>query len=82
MYNLQEMTANDLTATVPKSNDPYVIIKSDIQPYTVKIKLSEFKKWIISDLKNEIDSISKIANHADSFHQLYGMKQIIERFDY
>ena len=39
MYNLPEMTANDLTATVPETNDPYVILQSDKQPYTVKIKL-------------------------------------------
>ena len=72
MYNLPEMTANDLTATVPETNDPYVILQSDKQPYTVKIKLSEFKKWIIDDLKTKIENVAHTANHANSFHTILG----------
>ena len=82
MYNLPEMTANDLIATVPETNDPYVILQSDKQPYTVKIKLSEFKKWMIDDLKDKLNSVSRTTRSLSSRHMILGPGSRIGGFNY
>lgn len=68
--NITEVTANDLNG--PSFNEStglsfnpdttYVVLERDIYPTTVKIKLSELKKWITAELSSNLESVSKRAN--------------------
>lgn len=58
---IQEFDAKDLDKIVYPA---YVIIEQDGYPKTVKVKLSEFKKWIIKDLATTVDNL-------DALHRVY-----------
>lgn len=60
--NITEATALELSG---KKFDPeitYVMLERDIYPKTVKIKLSELKKWINSEINASLEEVSRRAN--------------------
>ena len=60
--NIAEATALELSG---KKFDPeitYVLLERDIYPKTVKIKLSELKKWLMSDISQSLEEVSRRAN--------------------
>ena len=68
--NIAEVTADDLSG--PSFNEStglsfnpdttYVVLERDIYPKTLKIKLSELKKWMTAELNSSLESVSKRAN--------------------
>ena len=49
--NINEVTASDLCGPSFNPETTYVLLERDIYPKTVKIKLSELKKWLTSDIR-------------------------------
>lgn len=68
--NITEVTASDLRGpSFSQSNGlsfnpetTYVLLERDIYPKTVKIKLSELKKWLTSDISQSLEEVSRRAN--------------------
>lgn len=60
--DITEVTALELSG---KKFDPeitYVTLERDTYPKTLKIKLSELKKWMTAELNSSLESVSKRAN--------------------
>lgn len=68
--DIAEVTADDLSG--PSFNEStglsfnpdttYVVLERDIYPKTLKIRLSELKKWMTAELNSNLESVSKRAN--------------------
>ena len=68
--NIAEVTSDDLRG--PSFNEStrlsfnpdttYVVLERDIYPKTLKIKLSELKKWINSEINASLEEVSRRAN--------------------
>ena len=68
--NTSEVTAADLRG--PSFNEStglsfnpdttYVLLERDIYPKTLKIKLSELKKWMLAEIDTELKSVARRAN--------------------
>lgn len=70
--DIEEVTALELSGKKFDPETTYVMLERDTYPKTLKIKLSELKKWMTVELNSSLESVSNQANDGNPLNQMIG----------